>query len=330
MTSQLKRKQVPKRAKVDSWYTYIGKDVGSHPCLCCHKTQITQSDFHAGHIIPASKDGDESINNIVPICLLCNTSMSATHMVEFQKRLSYFPTIDTIINKVLNNQTAKDNIEKDIKIINEKKAKVDKIIQSIDSVLDSSYRNKKYATQYCISMMNINDINFIINLKQMATTHKKVQLTNEIQKLEDLLKTDLNHIKLPERLENVKSMFSIFLMSSDYSVVKSVETDVKEYKSKRKLLLDTQLRDPSTINTVITENCKCHFCNQSIVGKTVTEYGHHILTKHFERIKADSSNKDFNIYCCPYCSNTFFSFIESNLGNHFIEVHKNLLIANTK
>ena len=95
-----KRKPVPKKAKIDSWYTYIGKDRGSHPCLCCHKIQITQSDFHAGHIIPASRGGDESITNIVPICSMCNTSMGAYHMVDFQRRLRYNPTIDLLVSKL--------------------------------------------------------------------------------------------------------------------------------------------------------------------------------------------------------------------------------------
>src|SRR2546426_694465 len=84
-----KRRLVPQKAKIDSWYHHIGKHVGSSMCLCCNKIEITQLEFHGGHIMPVSKGGDDSVQNILPICASCNLSMRDKYMDDFQRQLGY-------------------------------------------------------------------------------------------------------------------------------------------------------------------------------------------------------------------------------------------------
>jgi 5-methylcytosine-specific restriction endonuclease McrA len=67
------------------WYTYIGKQHGISPCLCCRSEEIGQLDFHVGHVVSIKEGGDTTINNLRPICSTCNLSMGSTHMSAFIK-----------------------------------------------------------------------------------------------------------------------------------------------------------------------------------------------------------------------------------------------------
>jgi hypothetical protein len=78
-----KKKNIPKKVKNDAWDQYVGKTVAISKCLCCKKTEINAKDFVAGHIISEFNGGQVTIDNLVPICQQCNTSMSVTNMEEY-------------------------------------------------------------------------------------------------------------------------------------------------------------------------------------------------------------------------------------------------------
>ena len=52
-------------------------------CTCCKKTEITQMFFHCGHIISEQNGGDIKVDNLKPICGLCNSSMVTKNMNDF-------------------------------------------------------------------------------------------------------------------------------------------------------------------------------------------------------------------------------------------------------
>ena len=79
------RNKIPKKVRIDSWNRYIGKEIGAIRCICCRTTEIAQLNFHAGHILAKSKGGSNTVDNIIPICSLCNSSMNDRHMDEFVK-----------------------------------------------------------------------------------------------------------------------------------------------------------------------------------------------------------------------------------------------------
>ena len=97
-TIKNKKKSVPKKLKSDIWDKYIGNKIGEVYCICCNKNKICQANFHAGHIISEKNGGSININNIIPICNLCNQSMSTKNMDEYIKE--YYPdNIGAFINK---------------------------------------------------------------------------------------------------------------------------------------------------------------------------------------------------------------------------------------
>lgn len=77
-----KKNKIPKLLKNQSWDVYIGKEKGVGNCYCCN-AEIDSKHFECGHIIPASKGGPETIENLRPICSLCNKSIGTKHMDEF-------------------------------------------------------------------------------------------------------------------------------------------------------------------------------------------------------------------------------------------------------
>jgi hypothetical protein len=71
------------------WYKYVGCDIGSTYCFCCELNKLTQLDFVCGHVIPESKGGLTNVDNLLPICGSCNSSMGNKHMFEFMLKCGF-------------------------------------------------------------------------------------------------------------------------------------------------------------------------------------------------------------------------------------------------
>jgi hypothetical protein len=80
------RKALPKKVREMVWNTHIGKGNGTSKCLCCKKTDIDQMNFHCGHVISANDRGTDKVDNLRPICALCNLSMGTQNMDDFIKK----------------------------------------------------------------------------------------------------------------------------------------------------------------------------------------------------------------------------------------------------
>ena len=83
---QGKRKVIPKKVKTDLWIKYFGKKRAQATCLVCERTTIRIDNFHAGHIKPVAKGGNDNINNLLPICSGCNLSMRDENLYKYKER----------------------------------------------------------------------------------------------------------------------------------------------------------------------------------------------------------------------------------------------------
>ena len=84
-------KTISKALKTKVWHKYIGKEAGTRKCLCCNNNEINQLDFECGHVLAKTNGGKNSIENLRPICGMCNKSMRTTHMLEFMKNNGFEP-----------------------------------------------------------------------------------------------------------------------------------------------------------------------------------------------------------------------------------------------
>lgn len=85
-----KRKNIPKKVRMDCWYNHIDKNHGVVLCIICCQNEIKPSDFEAGHIISHCNGGKNCVDNLLPICSYCNKSISTENMLEYVK--TYYPT----------------------------------------------------------------------------------------------------------------------------------------------------------------------------------------------------------------------------------------------
>jgi hypothetical protein len=86
---QYKKKNIPHSVKIKCWNTHVGELIPKVKCLCCHNIDITQHNFHCGHIIAESNGGSLGIDNLLPICNVCNYSMGSTNMIEFRNTYGF-------------------------------------------------------------------------------------------------------------------------------------------------------------------------------------------------------------------------------------------------
>jgi 5-methylcytosine-specific restriction endonuclease McrA len=74
------------------WNKYIGERNGLGTCWCCRNKTISAFEFEAGHVIPRAKGGPDTVENLRPICSLCNKSMGTENMLDYQKRQNLGPS----------------------------------------------------------------------------------------------------------------------------------------------------------------------------------------------------------------------------------------------
>jgi 5-methylcytosine-specific restriction endonuclease McrA len=79
-----KRKAIPKAVKDSVWDTTFGASKGIGKCYVCD-AEINSKCFDCGHIIAVSNGGNNSKDNLKPICSTCNKSMGTKNMEEFKK-----------------------------------------------------------------------------------------------------------------------------------------------------------------------------------------------------------------------------------------------------
>ena len=88
-----RRKCIPAPLRRKVWNTYMGEECGKGKCICCGDNVITPFMFECGHVISDHQGGTISIENLRPICCICNRSMGKQNMeiymlVTFSRILS--------------------------------------------------------------------------------------------------------------------------------------------------------------------------------------------------------------------------------------------------
>ncbi len=82
-----KKRKVSAKVRADVWVKHVvneeNKMMFRVPCYCCGSTPISPFCFEAGHVVSKFNGGDDTVNNLRPICSLCNRSCSSRNLKEF-------------------------------------------------------------------------------------------------------------------------------------------------------------------------------------------------------------------------------------------------------
>ena len=75
------KKSIPKALKEQVWLKHIGAKFNAKCTIVWCENLMTPFNYHTAHIIPESKQGPTSLENLVPTCPKCNLSMSNNYTV---------------------------------------------------------------------------------------------------------------------------------------------------------------------------------------------------------------------------------------------------------
>ena len=80
-----KKEPICKTVRNVLWYIHYG-DIRLAKCKCCLVEDISISCYHVGHVIAEANGGKTSMENLLPMCMLCNTSIGKQNVADFIKK----------------------------------------------------------------------------------------------------------------------------------------------------------------------------------------------------------------------------------------------------
>ena len=80
-----RKKAIPLSLKRAVWARWIGDDVAKTRCLCCKVQEIHIMSYHCGHVVSEKRGGGTVVENLRPICQMCNSSMGTKNMNDFMR-----------------------------------------------------------------------------------------------------------------------------------------------------------------------------------------------------------------------------------------------------
>ena len=201
--------KIPATLRNTVWNTYIGIDKKQSICFCCNSEQITFGNFECGHVHAESKKGEMTIQNLRPICGLCNKSMSTTNMEDFIEKCGFIKTKNW---NGINNESSIS--------INNNNA----LVNIIDTIIKCEYCYKIFARKNALYKHKKESCKVAIQQKEEKEKSNKVAILEEKNKhLDQLIKTKNKEIE-----ENIKNNEKIFVK------LQTLEAKNKQYEQEIK------------------------------------------------------------------------------------------------
>jgi 5-methylcytosine-specific restriction endonuclease McrA len=87
-TKKKHKDKIPRAVRNAVWVRYFPNSL-TGVCVCCKIEGITYGNFQAGHVISEHNGGSTTIDNLRPVCALCNTSMGTQNMDDFISKYGF-------------------------------------------------------------------------------------------------------------------------------------------------------------------------------------------------------------------------------------------------
>jgi hypothetical protein len=106
----ISKNKIPATVRNSVWNTDIGIKNKQSVCFCCNTEQISFGNFECGHIQAEANEGKVTIQNLRPICSLCNKSMGKNNMETFMETFGFVKNENwNGIKKKIKNKNNKNN-----------------------------------------------------------------------------------------------------------------------------------------------------------------------------------------------------------------------------
>lgn len=216
-----KRKSIPKAVKESIWKKYISETELKGKCFVGCGKNIQINDFEVGHVIAVSNGGKNTIENLRPICSLCNKSMGSTNLYSFIEQFGFKEKEPNDIEEVKNN--------------NKKITSIEKLIKKQTTSLDNLTLEQEV-------------INSEIKSLEEIIADKKILLESKIQKFsqneKQISKIESNISKkndeknsLEKLNNNIKEKRDLFIRN------KMIEEDKLKEEIRKELILEQKKKD---------------------------------------------------------------------------------------
>lgn len=80
-----RRVALPLAVRRAVWNQHFGERCGVAQCCCC-RAEITQQQFECGHVQAVASGGEDTLDNLRPVCSSCNKSMGTANMDAFMHK----------------------------------------------------------------------------------------------------------------------------------------------------------------------------------------------------------------------------------------------------
>jgi hypothetical protein len=77
------KQRIPAAVRAQVWCLYIGRDIAHLPCPLCGLNEISMLGFECAHVVAECHGGPTTVDNLRPICKMCNASMATDDMRTF-------------------------------------------------------------------------------------------------------------------------------------------------------------------------------------------------------------------------------------------------------
>ena len=206
--SYSKRLAIPAAVRASVWNQYIGNTKGISKCFVGCGEKISRSNFECGHIVSCANGGKIIIDNLRPICGLCNKSMGTMNMIQFIETYGFKrqinknkindtlpqynnllkPTNDqssnttSFYNNLFNSNTT-NSLNNDINRIN----KINNALPQYNNLLKPTNDQSSNTTSFYNNLFNSNTTNSLNNemnrinkiLKEQEEERKRIKLDFE-------------------------------------------------------------------------------------------------------------------------------------------------------
>ena len=88
-----RKESIPKCVRNALFINYFGNS-REGKCQMCFRETISLGNFQAGHIIAEANGGKVTLDNLKPVCQLCNSSSGKMNMNDFIKKYNLAYTLD--------------------------------------------------------------------------------------------------------------------------------------------------------------------------------------------------------------------------------------------
>ena len=87
--SKPRRATIPRVVQLAVWEKYIGT-ITRGACFVCERAPITiLTNVEYGHVVAVADGGNDSIDNLRPICSACNRAMGTRNLLEYKDMLAH-------------------------------------------------------------------------------------------------------------------------------------------------------------------------------------------------------------------------------------------------